>query len=132
MKVSEIQKAFGHRLIGTRLMKRMVVTALRRMPDKTIEKVTKHCWFVSSFEDGWAFTLRHNDLKRGEFLIFLSDELLQEDENQIIWTITHEIGHVILGHRNSIGVVQSKAEIRKQEKEADEFAIKILRDRGEI
>ena len=127
MKVFEIQKAFGHRLIGTRLMKRMVVTVLRRMPGKIAEKVTKRCWFVSSFEDGWAFTLRHNDLKRGEFLIFLSDELLREDENQIIWTITHEIGHIILGHRNSIGVVQSKAEVGRQEKEADEFALRYLR-----
>jgi hypothetical protein len=33
-----------------------------------------------------------------------------------------------LGHRNSIGKVQSKAEVRKQEKEADEFAIKFLRN----
>jgi Zn-dependent peptidase ImmA (M78 family) len=32
------------------------------------------------------------------------------------------VGHVVLGHRNSIGKVQTKREVRKQEKEADEFA----------
>ena len=77
-------------------------------------------------EDGWAFTLRGDELKENEYLVFLSDELLNEDENQITWTIAHEIGHVILGHRNSIGEVQTKEEIKNQEKEADAFAKKYL------
>ena len=126
MKASEIKKAFGHKLIGSRFMKKMVTETLRRMPEEIIDKVTKNCWFISSFEDGWAFSLRHDDLKRGECLIFLSDELLRQDEHQVIWTITHEIGHVILGHRNSIGRIQTKAEVRKQEKKADEFARRYL------
>lgn len=125
--IFEIQKAFGHKLIGTVFMKRIVAKALQNLPDKISKKVTKTTWFVSSFRDGWAFTLRHNDLKKGEFLVFLSDELLREDERQIIWTITHEIGHIILGHKNSIGKAQTKAEVRKQEKEADKFARKFLK-----
>lgn len=123
-KTSIIKKSFGHKLIGTRFMKSVVAKAVSRLPDEMIDFVTKHIWLVGSFEDGWAFTLKHEDLKPGEYLIFLSDELLSEDESQIIFTILHEIGHVILGHRNSIGEVQTKAEIRNQEKEADAFAEK--------
>ena len=37
----------------------------------------------------------------------------------------HEIGHVILGHRNSILERQSKNEIRRQEMQADELARRI-------
>ena len=122
MSASQIQKAFGHKLIGSKFMQKMVCRALLHLPENIVSVITKSTWFVSSFDDGWAFTLRGDELKRGEHLIFLADELLEQDDRQIIWTILHEIGHVVLGHRNSIGSVQSKSEIRKQEKEADEFA----------
>lgn len=121
--------SFGHKLQGSSHMKKMVDKALRFLPEDISAYITKNVWFVSSFEDGWAFTLRGDELKRNEYLIFLSDELLAEDEKQIIWTILHEIGHVALGHRNSIGKVQSKIEVKKQEKEADEFAKKYLTSR---
>jgi len=107
-------------------MKKMVFKTLKFFPQEITDHVAKNCWFVGSFEDGWAFTLRGDELKKNECLIFLSDELLKEDEGQIIWTIAHEIGHVILGHRNSIGEVQSKSEIKKQEKEADGFVRKYI------
>ncbi len=124
--INSIKKSFDHKLIGSPFMKKMVTKTLKFFPDEIVDFVTKNCWIVSSFEDGWAFTLRGDELKRNEYLIFLSDELLRENKSQIIWTIAHEIGHVILGHRNSIGEVQSKSEIRKQEKEADEFIKKYL------
>jgi hypothetical protein len=124
--LKKIEISFGHKLIGTSVMKKMVIKTLGFFPENIIKFVTRNVWFVSSFEDGWAFTLRGNELKRSEYLIFLSDELLREDEKQIMWTIAHEIGHVILGHRNSIGKTQSKSEVKKQEKEADEFAKEYL------
>lgn len=107
-------------------MKRMVIKTLSFFPEEIVNYVTKTTWFIGSFEDGWAFTLRGDELKPNEYLIFLSDELLVEDEAQIIWTIAHEIGHVVLNHRNSIGLPQTKSEIKKQEKEADEFAKKYV------
>ncbi len=100
----------------------MVCQTLLIFPSRIINYVTKHCWFVGSFEDGWGFTLRGKELGKDECLIFLSDELLGEDEEQIRYTIVHEIGHVVLGHRNSILEVQTKAEVRKQERQAHEFA----------
>lgn len=108
-------------------MKYFVADAVSRLPQKIGEKVIGHCWFVSSFEDSWAFALRDEDLSKGDCIIFLSDELLAEDAEQIRWTIMHEIGHFILGHRNSILIPQTKSEIRKQEREADKFAEEVLR-----
>ncbi len=122
--MQEIKKLFGHKLQGNKFMKRMVIKTLSLFSEDIIIFITSNVWFVSSFEDGWAFTLRGDELKINEYLIFLSDELLAEDENQIVWTIAHEIGHVILGHKNAIGEVQTKSEVNKQEKEADDFAEK--------
>lgn len=50
------------------------------------------------------------------------------------FTIAHEIGHVVLRHRNSIGYEpndstaykQSRGEVHKQEQEADKFAERLL------
>ncbi len=67
-----------------------------------------------------------NGLK-DQHLIFLSDELFMHGEDQIRYTIAHEIGHVILGHRNSVMEKQSKSEIYAQEKEADKFARKYIK-----
>jgi Zn-dependent peptidase ImmA (M78 family) len=74
-------------------------------------------------EDAYGFTFTGNDLKN-QHLIFLSDELLNQGEEQIHHTIAHEIGHVILGHRNSTLIKQEKSEITQQERKADEFARK--------
>lgn len=126
MNAKQIENLFGHKLIGNKFMKRMVIKTLRLFPPDLIDKVAKTTWFVSSFEDGWAFTLRGDELGTGEHLVFLADELLEQSDSQIIRSIMHEIGHVVLGHRNSIGRVQSRNEVRKQEREADNFAKKYL------
>jgi Zn-dependent protease with chaperone function len=119
--LSNIYRAFDGKLIGTMHMKVQVCETRFRMPPDIVEKVTGSCWFLSSMKDAWAFAFTGNDLK-DMHLIFLSDELLAQDEAQIRWTVAHEIGHVILNHRNSTLVQQSKAEIAKQEAEADRFA----------
>lgn len=106
-------------------MKINVCKTLAKMPDEIINYITKNCWLFASMEDAWAFTFTGNDLKN-KHLILLSDELLFQDENQIQYTIAHEIGHVILGHRNSVLKKQTKEEIKNQEKEADFFAKKYL------
>ena len=121
-----VQKAFGYKLIGTKFMKKEVADAVLMLPDKIAYFVTKNMWFVSSFTDGYAFTLRRDDLKKGEYLVFLSDELLSRPTWRIKFSILHEIGHAYLGHKNSIGVPQSRREIKKQEDGADEFAKKYM------
>lgn len=120
--LQKIQRAFGYKLQGNKRMKHIVTHTVSLLPENKIKKVTSHCWFVSSFEESWAFALRGEDLESGDVLIFLSDELLAEPEEQIRWTILHEIGHVVMGHKNAILEPQSKKDIKKQEKEADEFA----------
>jgi Zn-dependent peptidase ImmA (M78 family) len=80
---------------------------------------------MSSPEDSWAFTFRGADITY-RHLIFLSDELLRQQVEQIRYTILHEIGHVVLDHNNSIGYLQTESEIKRQEAEADDFARRLL------
>jgi len=119
----EIYNAFGGKLVGRRFMKVMVCRAVAKLPLNIINFLTKNCWFVSSMDDAWGFAFTGRDIK-DHHLVFLSDELFMEDEAQIEYSILHEIGHVVLNHRNSVLVSQTKEEIRHQEKEADEFAKK--------
>ncbi|HKC14692.1 MAG TPA: hypothetical protein VKC89_01865 [Patescibacteria group bacterium] len=120
-KEKNIYLAFKGKLVGSPQMKLSVCKTLAGLPPEIIDFVTKNCWFMGSIEDAWAFTFTGNDLK-DQHLIFLSDGLLMQEEYQIRYSIVHEIGHVMLNHKNSILIVQSKEEIRQQEAEADEFA----------
>ena len=117
----EIYNAFSGKLVGSSKMKKYVCEAVSQMPQEIIFYITKNCWFLSSMEDAWAFTFTGNDLKN-QHLIFLSDELLSEYPNQVYYSIAHEIGHVVLKHRNSVLEKQSKEEVKLQEKQADIFA----------
>jgi hypothetical protein len=121
MSIEEIKEAFGGRIVGNANVKRMVHLAVSKLPDNIAQQITKNCWFLSSEEDTFGYAFDGNDLK-DKHLIFLSDILFHEDESQILYTIFHEIGHVVLKHRNSIKIKQTKEEIRKQEQEADSFA----------
>lgn len=124
-KLKIIYDAFEGKLVGNKFMKYHVCETLSKMPTSIIEFITSKCWFFASMEDAYGFTFTGNDLKH-QHLIFLSDELLNQREEQIHYTIAHEIGHVILEHRNSTLVRQEKSEITKQEREADEFARKYI------
>jgi Zn-dependent peptidase ImmA (M78 family) len=112
---------FEGKLVGTKFMKKWVCETLVKMPIEIIDFITQNCWFFGSMDDAWAFTFTGNDLKN-QHLIFLSDDLLNQHPQRIMFSIAHEIGHVILKHRNSTLVKQTKAEIKQQEIEADEFA----------
>lgn len=119
--LEQIRKAFGHRLVGRKSMQRLVCEVMLIFPQDIIKFVTKNCWFVSSFDEAFGFVLRGDELD-GKHLIFLSDELFSEPKEQQYYTITHEIGHVVLGHKNAILESQTKHGTEKQEKEADKFS----------
>ncbi|GEM_PF-915160 len=116
---------FGGRLVGTRSVKHLVAEALLLLPEETVQYVLRHCWILSSSDDAWAYAFSGDDVA-GQHLIFLSDELFEQSKEQIIYTIVHEIGHVMLKHRNSIGHHQTKKEIERQEQQADQFAHRFL------
>lgn len=124
--VGEIRRLFNGRLIGSLYMKKMVCKTLLYLPDEITKFVTRNIWFISSSEDSWAFTFRGSDIKN-QHLIVLSEELLKQKKIQIKHTILHEIGHVMLGHKNSMGFEQTEGEIRKQELEADLFVEKYFK-----
>lgn len=121
MKPQEIYIKFNGKLIGNRRMRKFVCETLSAMPEKVIETITATCWFFASMDDAWAFTFTGNDLAN-QHLIFLGDDLLSQSPTQIHYTIAHEIGHVILKHRNSTLIKQTQEEVSKQEKEAHSFA----------
>lgn len=124
-RLHQIQKAFNGKLIGNTKMKQHVAEVLAKMPENIVEFVTENVWFMASMEDAWAFTFTGSDLQN-KHLIFLSDELLAEDPHQIYWTIAHEIGHVILGHKNRFFDKFSAGKVMQQEDEADAFAKKYI------
>jgi len=123
--LKEIRLAFNGRLMGKSRMKSIVCKAVSYLPYKIVGYVTQNIWFVSSPQDSWAFTLRGSDIKN-QYVVVLSDDLLMQEDSQVIYTILHEIGHVTLGHRNSMGFEQTQTEIKNQEIEADKFAYKYI------
>lgn len=118
-----ISAAFGGKLHVNKPLQVYVIRTMLMLPEEVISHITRDCWFLGSVDDAWAYTFRGDELVN-KHLIVLSDRLLKQPEEEIIYTIAHEIGHVVLGHRNSILVRQSPWEIDLQEKEADEFAKK--------
>jgi Zn-dependent protease with chaperone function len=118
---SAIEKLFGGKLNIHKELRNYVIHVVQKLPDDLITHITADCWFLGSTEDAWAYTFRGDEIA-GKHLIVLSDRLLTQPPEDIEWTIMHEIGHVILGHQNSILVTQTKADIARQEKEADNFA----------
>jgi hypothetical protein len=123
--LQKIYKAFGGKINGTKRTQQVICETLALMPQQMIDHITSDCWFLSSTDDAWAFTF-HGDDVVGKHMIFLSDDLLSQSPSQIRWTIAHEIGHIILNHKNDIGIGQTKSEIDRQEKEADEFALQFV------
>ena len=121
----EIKDRMGGRLAGSDLMKDSVALAITKLPEEVAQKIIDNCWFFSSFEDNYGYAFNGNDLKDAH-LVFLADILFQEPQSQILYTILHEIAHIALNHKNSIQYAQTKSEIAKQEKEADQFAKKYL------
>lgn len=125
MTTQQIINDFSGKIVGTRFTKHLIAQTLFKLPEEVVNYLTKNVWFLSSVRDGWAYTFKGDDLAN-QHMIFLSDELLEQDLPQIQFTILHEIGHVMLKHRNAINYDQPRHEIKKQEQEADEFAKKYL------
>lgn len=125
--IVEVRQMFNGRLVGSLKMREEVCKTVLKLPFELISKVTANIWFISSPDDAWAFTFRGSDIK-DQHLIVISEELLKQDEKQIVYTILHEIGHALLGHRNSMDFEQTESEIKYQEEEADLFAKKYLKD----
>lgn len=123
MTYDAIATAFGGKIIGNKHIKEYVYQTLTAFLDDIALFITDNCWFMGSFDDAFAYAFTGNDLKN-QHLIFLSDDLFNQSDKQIHFTIAHEIGHIILGHKNSVQYKQSKKEIIIQEKEADAFAKK--------
>lgn len=125
MNLTTLKKSFGGKLVATESTKNLICETILKLPEEMVIYLTKHCWFLSSTPDCWAYLFNGSDIP-DKHLIFLSDELLKQPKPQIQYTILHEVGHLILKHQNSMGFKQSKKEIKQQEQAADHFAYKYL------
>ena len=112
-------------ILGSKYAHKIILQTLSHFPKEIIDFVAKNVTFISSFDDATAYTLQKSDIK-SKYVIVVSDELLTQDEKQIIYTLAHEIGHTVLGHRNAFYKPQTKQAIKKQEKEASEFARRVI------
>lgn len=121
MTYEDIAQKFGGKVIGSLRMKHFVYETLTAFPDDITDFIATNCWVMGSMDDAYAYAFTGNDLK-DQHLIFLSDDLLNQSTEQVQFTIAHEIGHVMLGHKNSVQYKQSKEEITEQEQQADAFA----------
>ena len=126
MTPAQVIRTFGGRLVGNTNTKNLVAAAVQKLPEDQAQYISHHVWILSSHPDSWAYAFHGDDLKN-QHLIFLSDDLLTQSDRQITFTLLHEFGHILLGHKNSIDSKQSHHTISKQEQEADHFAIKILK-----
>jgi hypothetical protein len=126
-KINEVSRKFGNKIIGNNKVRRVVCEVVSLLSSEQIEFITKNVWFVNSFPDAWGFVFRGAELK-GKYLVFLSDEAFRQPKADQYYEVAHELGHVLLKHRNSIGRPQTKSQITKQEGEADRFARQILQN----
>lgn len=124
-KLEGIKKRFGGKLIGNPRMQKLVCETLLFLPKEKVDSIVENIWFVSSFDDSWSFVLDSNDLGK-KHLVFLGDELFDQDKYAQAYTIVHEIGHVLLNHRNAILKPQTGEDIDRQESEAHKFAIRYV------
>ena len=123
--LQEVGRKFGNKIIGKRAVKKLVCSVVSLLNAKQVDFVTSTVWFVNSFPDAWGFVFRGDELK-GKFIVFLSDELFRQPKVDQVYEVAHELAHILLSHRNSIGTKQSKTEIADQEKEADRFARNLI------
>ena len=60
------------------------------------------------------------DLECGQFVLYLSPELLGKPKDELDFTIAHELAHAWLGHGEALG---DAASAEKDEREADRVAM---------
>lgn len=125
-KLEKVRQKFGNKIIGSRGMRNLILEVVSVLPDNLAYFVAENVWFVNSFEDAWGFVIRGDEIK-DKFLVFLADRLFRQPKADQEYEIAHEIGHIVLKHRNAISAPQSKAEIARQEREADAFARRYLK-----
>lgn len=113
MDTHEIIKQFGGKIVAHGFAKKHIAEAISKLPQDIIQYLIETTWFLCSSPDAYGYAFNGNDVANKHF-IFLADELFQQSEHQINYTILHELGYVILNHKNSINFKQTKKEINKQ------------------
>lgn len=123
--IKNLQYRFGGRILAEESAKDLITEALLYLPSDILEFLIDRVWFFGSTTDAWAYTFDGNDLS-DQYFIFLSEDLFRQARRQIFYTVLHEVGHIVLKHKNSINYRQSPEQIAQQEKQADDFVYQYL------
>jgi len=107
--------------------RRILAISIAKLPEKIIEWTTENLIFFSSTDAEWAYSIPIEfwNLKKG--FVFLCENLKNPNPHFQAKSIAHEIAHFILKHKSPIMHDLTDEESRKQEKEADELALKWLK-----
>jgi len=102
-------------------LKKLVFETLTYFPKKQISYVNNNVWFISNtiFPKGRMIQL-NNKIKQ---IIILSEDITNLPKEEAKYIITHEISHATLNHKKST---------KKTEKEAIDYANKILDEKNPL
>ena len=112
--------------------KKHICIALSLLDKEIVDKVLREVYFITcDREQGLHIPIKEMQEKGKTSIIFLSETMLNLTEElfepkNTIKVILHEIGHFYLGHKTNIDLTEE--ETARQEKEADEFAFKWLKE----
>lgn len=123
MELEEIHYGFGGWLDLATGFESVICKTLQKFSDKQIEYVQKNVWFITSTIHEWAFTVHKKHIPK--YLIFLSSDLKSETKEIQMFSIAHEIAHVLLKHKSPILDTLTEEETKKQEEDADNFVINL-------
>lgn len=108
----------------------LVCKALTYLDKKIVNKVSEKVLFFSSDfirEATSCHLILSSYAKTRTTIIFLSDNLFEKTEEEVIKIILHEVAHFILNHNQCFDL--SEEEINKQEQEAEALALKWLNEK---
>jgi hypothetical protein len=104
----------------------IVDRAIANLPKNIVDWASVKVIFISSCENGSAFTLNWKEWKHISGFIFLCEELRKKPETTQTFTIAHEIAHRKLGHVSPVLSNLTDEQDAAQEQEADDLALKWL------
>jgi len=105
----------------------LVCKALSLLDKKIVDKVSNKVLFFSSDfikEATTCHLILSSYAKTRKVIIFLSENLLSNTEEEAIKIILHEVAHFYLNHKQCFDLTQE--EINKQEQRAEALALKWL------
>jgi hypothetical protein len=124
-------KEANRRLEGVQFLNRdfrvILAKAFSRLPGEVADWAFRRLLFFSDRDGSKAFFLTKEGWGRKKGFIFLSNVLMEESEEELVFIVAHEIAHAKLNHRSCLlNPRMAEKDMDRQEIEADALADKWL------